>query len=139
MALYDNYAITISPPHRPCSVTSLYTTDKINISRILKRSCRLFSVTPEFSSDFRLHYHGVIIIKDYIKWFYKTLPILNKIGFTKIKKLKTLEDKLKWIYYCKKDHYPIHKVFPTIRPTGRKKQKLILKTIHGNILDYCMA
>lgn len=70
----------------------------------------------------RLHYHGIIEIDDLIK-FHKTKYRIDKhIGFVKIDKLNTFIDKLKWLYYCKKDQTP-ESIQPVIYKSLKRRKK----------------
>lgn len=96
------YSITISPPARlAMDPKVLYLRYKEMIESAFYNSCT-YQLYPEFDETHRLHFHGVYQIKDVIK-FSKTKHVLHKIGFTKIKELKTFQDNLRWIIYCQKE------------------------------------
>lgn len=66
-----------------------------NPINILREHCRIyfkdmlnigeFMLYPEFTDNGRLHYHGMVWIKDQIKWYKKTLPTLNQLGYVMVK------------------------------------------------------
>lgn len=58
-------------------------------------------IVPEFSDHYKLHYHGVVILrteKAYIDFFRRVKRVKRK-GFIKIIKILSLD---KWILYCGK-------------------------------------
>lgn len=76
-----------------------------------KESYYWLASTLEASTDYEMypewrmvsgtiHYHGVIIIKDKIKWLRQTLPRLKRNGFIKIKPVREF---MGWIEYCSKE------------------------------------
>lgn len=72
----------------------------VYLTKLLNRSTK-YKLWPEWrrtSGD--IHYHGVVEIKDDIKWFKETLPRLKLQGYLLIKKIDNLD---KWLFYCQKD------------------------------------
>lgn len=107
------YAITISPPSRigteyvKIGNTSykygghlpIFHDDYRVIIRALRHAVDFVELYPEISLDGRLHYHGVINIKDMIKWYKTSVKLLNRLGFIKLCKFKSHG----WIKYIRKD------------------------------------
>lgn len=102
------YALTISPPHRKdVKYWEQYEVDSDVIRRYLNQVSDHYIMYPEIATEGRLHYHGTIKLKDPVKWYKSIRATLNSIlGFTCLKKLKTLQDVIKWNYYASKD-WPI--------------------------------
>lgn len=70
------------------------------ITRTLERSTD-FILCPEWrTTNGSIHYHGVIAVKDRIKWLKSTLPSLRIQGFVCIKPIDNLQ---KWITYFLKE------------------------------------
>lgn len=130
MALYKNqnfYAITISPPPRPGCDIDLYKSDKYLLCKLIKRCSKHFSLWPEFSPyNDRLHYHGIIRIDDFIKWYRYSKPMIKRLGFIKIDKIKTFKDHLKFIIYSTKEYNlkGLRRDFVRLTP-GSKKAKVL--------------
>lgn len=55
---------------------------------------------PEFSRKARLHFHGVLVITDRVKFYLKDIPLLVAHGNIK---LDTLDDPEMWDLYCRKN------------------------------------
>lgn len=98
--LSDQIAITWA-----CAPTFHTTDPKIGFSMALKvlRKVRLVSddyiFYPEIGdSGSNIHFHGMIILKDKVKWFKSVLPTLKRNGFVKITKMNE-----GWYDYIKKD------------------------------------
>lgn len=62
---------------------------------LLSKSC-YFVISPEFTMNGRIHYHGLLKIYDKIKWYKQTLPSLKYEGMVKVETIK---------YYQKCDDY----------------------------------
>lgn len=60
-----------------------------------------------------IHFHGIIELKDPVKWYKSVLPKLKRNGFVKI---KPIFDKLMWLEYCKKDFDIMKYVFEIDEP-----------------------
>lgn len=115
--MIGSLALTISPPHRPGKKQELLYYDDYFFIQQLELCSDHFMVYPEFDSNGRLHYHGVIDVKDQIKWFKKVLPTLQrKVGFTCVKKLGSHKDKIGWIVYMSKDWYTSKGVLSLEKP-----------------------
>lgn len=100
------YAITISPPYRKRSPDYLYSDDKLVIRRLLNKCSRHYLLYPEFDERSRLHYHGIVYIHDLVKWHKHVKHNIDRmIGFTLIKKIRTIDEHIGWINYCKKGGY----------------------------------
>lgn len=96
------YAITITPRYRMVAPTVLHRNYEQRIVRLLNKVSNHYLLYPEFSKDSRLHYHGVIQIKDLIKWHHIKHEV-DQIGFTHTNKFKSHIEHLRWLYYCKKE------------------------------------
>lgn len=127
-----NYAITISPPKRTHiqSNTISYSSDKMVIELALRR--QMFSLWPELSDeDERLHYHGTVRIKNYLDWDRRARHILKRLGYIKVKRLRSFRDHLKWILYCTKDRC----IYPRLIPRRKKKVMMNKKWRDRGILE----
>jgi len=72
------------------------------LTKTLARSC-LYTIIPEWRyTTGEIHYHGILCIKDSIKWFKQTLPTLRYQGYICLKPIDNLE---KWIDYIVKQAY----------------------------------
>lgn len=99
------YGITItfrSPLESTTKPFHQYNYTRVIISRILGQSCVDFSIIPEFTVAGRIHYHGILKIRKFVKWVKTTLPSLRKLGFCKIETFKSLENKTRWEFYMTK-------------------------------------
>lgn len=135
------YAITITFKTLHCkSPYGQFKETAPAITKLLNRSCT-FELFPEWrhcTGD--IHYHGVIQIKDYIKWLKQTLPSLKSHGFILIKKI---DNRPKWNEYCEKERkisrgilpeqitLPINRVVEVVR----KQRKTIVCMKTNNITD----
>lgn len=72
------------------------------LTKILGRSAE-FILVPEWrATNGSIHYHGVIFIRDRIKWLKSTLSQLKDQGFVLIKKIDNMD---KWVdYFVKEAH-----------------------------------
>lgn len=71
-----------------------------DVLKTLEASCD-YEIYPEWrDTNNSLHWHGVICIKDKIKWHKSTLPKLNNIGFNNI---KPIDELMGWLEYCQKE------------------------------------
>lgn len=121
------YAITISPPIYRGRQEYIYEEHSVLIRRHLNKFSSYYLLYPEFSQDARLHYHGVIRIKDFIKYG-KTKHMLDRqVGYTNIKHLLSHIDHLRWLMYCKKE-YTIEMFKPIIYKSLKKKKKYNIDT-----------
>jgi len=123
---WDEYAVTLSPRIRHGDTELLYNQDRFMIRRILNRCTDHYLVYPEVDKQCRLHYHGVIKVKDKIKFHRKTRSALKgSFGFIKIEKLKTFRDKLQWLLYMRKDWGQLSELW--IKPIIPRKRRLNLR------------
>lgn len=98
------YAITITLP--PSHNRAIF--DHNGWIRPIRRWLNMVSnhycIYPELADlTGRLHYHGVILINDMIKFKHIKTSIDKNIGWVKIDKLKTYGDHLRWLMYCMKE------------------------------------
>lgn len=98
------YSITISPPIYRGDQTYIYNQHVYEIRKLLNKFSNYYMLVPEFSLDARLHYHGVILIKDFIKYGKLKHKLDREIGWTKIEKILSFKSHLRWLQYCKKDY-----------------------------------
>lgn len=123
------YAVTLSPPDNRGLVSrriwNIQTPTKIleeNIDKHVQifkslKYCEL-ELNPELSPKGRLHYHGVIIIKDVLNFYYHDLHILNETMSYEIDTLsEDAEGLLKYTSYCVKQR-PIFEAYA--KATGTK-------------------
>lgn len=98
------YAVTISPPKRECTKESyIFETDKSYIKRYLNKISSHYCLYPEYDLQGRLHYHGIITIKDWIKYHKQIHRLIQKnIGFIKLDKLLSFKDHLRYLIYAQK-------------------------------------
>lgn len=99
------YFLTISPPPRQGSLTYHYNDDKYKIRMILSKCTNHYLIYPELSETGRLHYHGVIIITSWQR-FFKTVKrdLEISLGFISIKRIRTFKEHLKALFYCSKNY-----------------------------------
>lgn len=72
----------------------------VNVLKKLRTVSEKFILYPEIGNGgSNIHFHGVIILKDKVKWFKSVLPTLKRNGFVKIKPLKSQE----WYDYIQKE------------------------------------
>lgn len=96
-------AITISPRRRQCSAQFAYDSDSYIIRKYLNKVSQHYIIVPEFDLQSRLHYHGVVVISDWIKWHKQVHRTLESLcGWIKLDKLKTHLDHLRWLCYIYK-------------------------------------
>lgn len=70
------------------------------LTKTLGRSTEYLLVPEWRTNTGEIHYHGIILVKDKVKWFKETLPALKSLGFEKIKNIDWIE---KWIDYIVKE------------------------------------
>lgn len=74
----------------------------VHLTKLLARSTA-FILVPEWrATNGSIHYHGILIIKDRIKWLKQTLPSLRTLGYVLIKPIDNMQ---KWIEYFTKEMY----------------------------------
>lgn len=99
-------ALTISPPDRVTKYVALrdiFLKDCMEIGWLLKQCSKQFVLYPELDFKGRLHYHGIVLIHDQIKWYKKVMPSIKIIGFICLKELPKTKDRLNWLTYCMKE------------------------------------
>lgn len=99
---------TLSPPPQDCNSNfRLFYIWCEKIHKALKTFCKKYMYYHEFDSTGRLHFHGVILIYDRLK-FKKNSWNLRKLGFVKfeMRQLGT-----KWFEYIKKDLEETHYIY----------------------------
>lgn len=97
------YFVTITPKYRLRSPMELYYSDMRMIRVKLNKFSDHYCLYPEFSVTSRLHYHGIIKIKDLIKFHRIKYQIDRDIGFSKFDKLKTKKDLFCTLIYSMKE------------------------------------
>lgn len=119
-----NYAITITFKRLLSkSAFGMFKETAPVVTRILHPSTK-YELYPEWRhTTGEIHYHGKIVITDYIKWFKSTLPMLKRLGYCCIKKVDNME---KWDKYLKKEMYIANAISPL--PLPITKQVLIVKS-----------
>lgn len=95
------HGITITfnkPLELTMSPRAQYNYTRVILSKLLNISTFDFALVPEFTLAGRIHYHGILKIKNFAKWVKDTLPPLRRLGFIK------LENKIsiKWTQYIYK-------------------------------------
>lgn len=151
--LANFWAFTLSPPPNYHITPYMLYEDKIlQLHKLLSKSCESFMIYPEYQQyTSRLHFHGVIKVKDMIKWHKSTRRQLSRMGFVHCKGLITHEDRLKWSVYMKKEfgltrqilgiEQPMMKMthpsfYLNTRFTTLRDIKPILQEHNNTILDY---
>lgn len=130
------YSITISPPTVFCSVRHRLRILHDVIDPILRRIATSYILYPEFDSNKRLHFHGLLRGYDDIK-YHLTKWKLDKIGFTKVDILKSQKDRLRFICYCQKEWRKTTLVlekaglFPDEYPLFKKTRRSRKTVIHS--------
>lgn len=128
------FFITISPSYRSAAPKVLYAQDMFLIHKYLNPCSDHYILYPEFSDESRLHYHGIILFKDVIK-FHKTKHLIDKtIGFTKIVRLKSHEDHLRVLIYSMKGWPATRSLLGA--PIMPKKNKKIKKIVTDYLDQY---
>lgn len=102
--------ITISPPTSLLKLGYRHQDYYDRIDPVLRRIGKSYILYPEFDDKGRLHYHGFIHGYDQIKYF-ATAHKLNRIGWTKIDKIKSWLDNLRLVIYCQKQWRKTSQVF----------------------------
>lgn len=95
------YAFTLSPSPEYIRAR----TPMAQFQELLPYICRMKQscagvITPELNLNGNIHFHGSILIKDKIKFYKHTLPMLKKVGFCLMRRI---DDMSKWTEYIKKD------------------------------------
>lgn len=109
--MISEYAITISPKYQTIDPIYLYKDQTRRIIRILNKVSSHYCLYPEFDNNSRLHYHGIIDIKDLIKWHHIKHEV-DQIGYTKLEEFKSFDRKLIWLIYCQKNWVETRTLMP---------------------------
>lgn len=134
------YSLTISPRYYKFNPRRLLKVQKEEIIRQLNKCSSYYCLYPEFDDVSRLHYHGVIKIKDMVKWHHIKYKV-DKVGFAKLKKMKGHKEHLRWLVYSMKN-WPVNKKYfkqPIMYIRLRRLHALCKKTQvvkQLTILDY---
>lgn len=108
-------ALTISPRIDNADDTYLtssspdmaYWPQRSLIQRLLQRCSKDYKMFPEFSDSGHLHWHGYVLVHDTVKWFMQVIPtIVKRIGFIKVKPVKSLQA---WLEYCTKSQEDMYR------------------------------
>lgn len=122
----DTVFITISPPTSLMKLSYRHQYYYDLLDPVLRRMCKSYILYPEFDNKGRLHYHGFLHDFDEIKYI-ATNYKLNRIGWTKVDKLKTFKDQLRTVLYCQKEWRKTTKIFECadikIKPLFKKSRK----------------
>lgn len=114
------YALTqtLAPKHRHLDIKLQLGYLLYHLRQWLKPICSYYELWPELHQDGNVHIHGILFVKDKIK-YYKTLKRhVEKVGFVT---LKTIEDYMKWYDYCIKDRVDMCKTFGFALPIHKKR------------------
>ncbi len=132
-----SWSITISPPYRHFSPEHLYAEDIPVIRRWFRKFSKHYILFSEFDDESRLHYHGTIYINDMIKFHKTRYHMSTKVGFIKIKLLKSPLDLLRWTFYIRKDYHFMYKDFPFIIYSKKIPSKIPKPlNLRINIMDF---
>lgn len=127
LAMKSNvFSITISPKYELSDPKYLFEAQKEKIQKALNRFSSYYILYPEFgvknTAQPRLHYHGVIKIKDRIK-LYKTIHLMQReLGFTKMDPISDHNNHLKWLMYCQKEYASTQHILPVIIYKNRRRR-----------------
>lgn len=138
---FRKIAITISPPVRKERINFLYANDKYDIAKELNKCSSYYIIYPELSLDSRLHYHGIVKIKDWTKWHKSVRYALSQLlGFIKIDPLKTHRDNMAWAVYMSKSWGLMRDILkidqPLIFKNLRRKPRICVDVHNNCIFDY---
>ncbi len=130
------WSITISPPYRLFRPKYLYNEDIPTIRRWFRTFSKHYILFTEFDSESRIHYHGTIYINDLIKFHKTRYSFSCRVGFVKVKQLRTQLDLLKWTFYIRKDYHIMYKDFPFVMHNKIIKRTKRPKSVTKSILEY---
>lgn len=98
------FAITISPRLWVGTPRYVHNNHIRPIRRYLNQISDHYCLYPELAdATARLHYHGVIVVKDYIKFKHLKESFFRNIGMLKLDPLKDNMNHLRWLCYCMKE------------------------------------
>jgi hypothetical protein len=119
--LYDSVQlITISPPPQVESPKTTYFKWYIPLIIALKPATTMFVLYPELDETGRLHFHGIVYVKDWAKLFRHAYPWIRKnVGFIDIR--KKANNKLGWLMYCMKNWARTQQDLEIDEPIYRKR------------------
>lgn len=122
------YALTLSPPARWGDIELMYDADRFLIRRMLNRCTDHYIMYPDMDKNDRLHYHGIVVVKDYIKWNKETKTRLKAhFNFIKVEYISSHWRHVTWLLYSKKEwHWLSDLLDRPIMP--RRKNKVCRKT-----------
>jgi len=118
-------ALTISPPNRMKGTKLrnynrfLYEEDILHIRAVFKyNKINSFIIFPEFDDKGRLHYHGTVTLNtnQLTRWHKHAECKLRLMGFIDYKPLRGFLDRLRWIFYCRKDFWKTKEVLDITGP-----------------------
>lgn len=120
------YALTLSPPIRHGDAEYLYDSDRYLIRKILNRCTDHYIVYPEFDKTCRLHYHGILQVKDMIKFHKHTRKALKAhFNFILVEALPSYKDHLQYMLYMRKDWGKVQGLFDRpILPRARRGRRM---------------
>ncbi len=130
------WSITVSSPYRHFRPKYLYQEDIPIIRRWFRSFSKHYILFTEFDDSSRIHYHGTIYIHDMIKFHKTRYAFTSRVGFVKIKQLRTPMDLLKWNFYIRKDYYLMYNEFPLVIHTKIIKKFIKPKHIPKTIMDF---
>lgn len=137
----DLLALTLTyKAHSGADPVWQFKTTKEDLSSLLNSCATDWKMYPELTTDGNLHYHGILAIRDKVKWYKKVLPTFKRNGFVKLKKVFDLDE---WIAYCRKDLKLMKKILeyrqiPLTHARYLKqiqKTKALKKTVRNHPLD----
>lgn len=112
--------ITISPPPQPESPKDTYSRWYLPLIIKLKPCTTEFILYPEIDETGRLHYHGILTVKDWAQLYRYAYPYIRKnIGFIDIRKSKP--NRLGWLIYCMKNWAQTQELLDIKEPIYRKR------------------
>lgn len=142
---YDSVQlITISPPPQLESPKDTYYKWYLPLIIYLKPATSRFILYPELDETGRLHFHGIITVKDWSKLYRSSYPWIRKnVGFIDVR--KKANNRLGWLLYCMKNWAHTQQILEITEPIYRKRvsTKMCLPAPEpikrvSNIFDYFM-
>lgn len=133
------YCITISPTYKFIDVRNLHRIYTNIIIKYCNKFSKKYALYPEFDSNSRLHYHGLIYVHDIIKMHkckYKFMKAMT--AFIKYDKIKNYTHQLRCLIYSMKD-WPVNREefnHPVMYTKIRRKLKVKEPPKVVTIFDY---